>query len=190
MIKLYDSNITDILPDNIKSNYDCIALSYAISNQVKKLIEYAKKTSVYACVDRLPNEILDLLAIELRTQYYNQSLPLDVKRILIKNTLPWYERAGTPSAVEELITAVFGYGKEVEWYEYGGEPGYFKIQATNQSINGTQQKEFLKLLNSVKRKSAWLDNIEIISDGEAKINVFLGTIDTSFEFSKPVTVGG
>lgn len=190
MIKLYDSKILDILPENLKSYSDCIAISYAISNQVKKAIDYAKNTSVYACVDKLPGEILDLLAIELRTQYYNQNLSIDVKRILIKNTLPWYERAGTPSAVEELISAVFGYGKEVEWYEYGGEPGYFKIQATNQSINGTQQKEFLKLLNSIKRKSAWLESIEIISDGEADINILLASVDTSFEFSKPVTVGG
>ncbi|RDY26746.1 phage tail protein, partial [Lachnotalea glycerini] len=123
MINLYDSQITDILPDNLKKNADNIAISYALSNQIKKALEYSKNTCVYACIDQLPHEILDLLALEFRTQYYNQNLSIDVKRILIKNTLPWYERAGTPSAVEELTAVVFGYGKEAEWYEYGGKPG-------------------------------------------------------------------
>ncbi|RDY27131.1 phage tail protein, partial [Lachnotalea glycerini] len=123
MIKLYDSQITDILPDNIKGYPDSIAISYAISNQVKQILDFAKNSSVYAVIDQLPSEILDLMALEFRTQYYNQALPIEVKRILIKNTLPWYERAGTPSAVEELTAAVFGYGKEAEWYEYGGKPG-------------------------------------------------------------------
>jgi P2-related tail formation protein len=190
MIDLYHSEITDILPENLRQYPDCIAISYAISNQVKKTLDYAKNISIYACIDRLPSEILDLLAIELRTQYYNQNLSIDVKRILIKNTLPWYERAGTPSAVEELITAVFGYGKEIEWYEYGGKPGYFKIEATNQGINGKQQKEFLQILECVKRKSAWLDTIKIVTNGEADINIFLATTDTSFEYSKPVKIGG
>lgn len=190
MTNLYDSQIVDILPDNLKTDPSCMALSDTITKQMKQMLKYARNINIYACIDRLPSKILDLLAIEFRTQYYIQNLSIDVKRILIKNTLSWYERAGTPSAVEELITAIFGYGKEVEWYEYGGKPGYFKIEATNQSINKQQQKEFLQMLAHVKRKSAWLDSIEIITNGESMINIFLASTDTSFEFSKPIRIGG
>lgn len=187
MIKLYDSQITDILPNNLK-DYDAQALSYAISNQIKKIMDYSKLICTSACIDLLPADILDLMALEYNTQYYDQALPIEVKRVLIKNTLKWYERAGTPAAVEELVTAVFGYGAEKEWYEYGGEPGHFKLQATNQSINGEKQQLFLKLLDSIKRKSAWLDEVEIITDGEMTLNIFTGSVETSFEFSKPIKV--
>lgn len=188
MINIHESSIIDILPDNIKKDNNVKALSYAISNQVKKIVEHSEGTGIFAKIDTLPDKILDLLAIEFRTQYYKQTLPIDLKKLLIKNTLSWYARAGTPAAVEELISAVFGYGKEVDWYEYSGKPGYFKIETTNQEITNEAQVEFLRLLDSIKRKSAWLEGIEIVLESQENINIFICNYETDFEFSKPISI--
>ena len=113
MINLYDSQISDVLPICIKNLPEVQSISYAISNMNKRLIDFSKKIALYNSIDLLDDCILDILAVELRTQYYDEDLDIEVKRKLIKNTLIWYMKAGTPSAVEELVKSVFGTG-EVE----------------------------------------------------------------------------
>ncbi len=38
---------------------------------------------------------------------------------------------GTPYAVEQVIQTYFGDGEVSEWFEYGGQPGMFKVVTTN-----------------------------------------------------------
>ena len=40
-----------------------------------------------AVIDELPERILDVLAVELRTPYYQESMNLETKRNIIKRTL-------------------------------------------------------------------------------------------------------
>ena len=127
MIKLQDSNITDILPEVFTSDPKNVALGYALQGAMRRLLEYSRTTSVYAAIDVAGDDVLDMLAAELDTQYYDVLLDVEAKRKLVKNTLIWYGKAGTPAAVEELITSVFGEGRVEEWFDYGGEPFYFKV---------------------------------------------------------------
>lgn len=187
MINFEDSEIKDILPISIRSGVKAQAISYAIKQQIQRILLYAKRARLYAAIDELPEEILDLLAVELRTQYYNQEYSADTKRRLVKNTLLWYTKAGTPAAVQELIEVIFGDGVVIDWYDYDGEPGYFKVQTTNMSVSGDKQQEFLDLLDSIKRESAWLDAVEIISDGILQPYYFLkGSIESSIEVGRPI----
>ena len=52
--------------------------------------------------------------------------------------------AGTPAAVEELVTAVFGDGKVEEWFEYGDEPFYFRI-----TVNAAPTPDMISYLDSM-----------------------------------------
>ncbi len=159
MIKLYDSEIIDILPSHFRNDPDVQAMSYALKKMNQKILDYTKKIGVYCAIENLDEAILDLLATELRTHYYDMTLPVKIKREIIKNTLKWYSKAGTPAAIEELVTIVFGEGKVKEWFEYNGEPSYFKIEVTNIEVDEKKNKEFKRLLNQTKRTSAHLDAI-------------------------------
>lgn len=160
MIKLYNSNITDILPEALSGKNEVIALGYAINKAMQRLIEYCRNTSVYAVIDTAPDYVLDMLALELNTQYYDDSLEIEAKRKLIKNTLVWYMSAGTPAAVEELIAAVFGEGEVKEWFEYGGEPYFFKI-LTNALMTPEMNEQFTTMLRRVKNARSHIEAIEI-----------------------------
>lgn len=160
MIRLQDSNITDILPEKFKADPKNIALGYALSNATKRLIEYEKKTSVYACIDAASDSVLDMLAAELDTQYYDGSLDIDAKRKLVKNTLIWHMTSGTPAAVEELVAAVFGEGEVKEWFEYGDDPFYFKI-ITNAMMTEHMSEQFTEMLDRVKNTRSHIRAIEI-----------------------------
>ena len=66
---------------------------------------------------------------------------------------------GTPQAVNKIIEAVFQNGHIAEWFEYGGDPFHFKAYTTNPAISQSDVDEFNRVLSTVKRLSAWLDEI-------------------------------
>ena len=160
MINLYDAEIVDILPESISDPDEVKAVSYAIKKAMQKFLGYCDNAYVYASIDTMPEFALDLLAVELNTQYYDTGLPIENKRELIKNTFIWYQNSGTPSAVEELIAAVFGEGEVKEWFEYGDEPYYFKI-LTNAQLTPDIAEQFATIIGNVKNARSRLRKIDI-----------------------------
>lgn len=158
MIKFYESNITDILPENLKYQPEVIALGHALQRANQRFVKLVDQTSVYAAMDTLPESIIDVLAIELRTQYYDETLPLETKRELVKGTMSWYNKAGTVAAVQEMIDKVFDSGYVLEWFETGGEPGTFQI-STSTTITPELIAEFNEAVKSVKNVSSHLTDI-------------------------------
>lgn len=158
MIKLRDSNITDILPEAFTSDPQNIALGYALQRAMKRLLGYSRTTSVYSSMDAADDDVLDMLAAELDTQYYDVELDVEAKRKLVKNTLIWYGKAGTPAAVEELITSVFGEGKVEEWFDYGGEPYHFRVY-TNATFTEDMIPKFDNMLEKVKNTRSKLETV-------------------------------
>lgn len=160
MINFYDGQITDLLPCNITEDAAVQAISYAVREGTRLLYDYTQLCYVYCSIDTMPDKILDLMAVELRTQYYSDSLDLETKRALVRNTLIWYMTAGTPAAVEELVAAVFGEGEVVEWFEYGGEPYWFKI-VTNALLTEDMVTYFSEMIRRVKNTRSHIGAIEI-----------------------------
>lgn len=164
MIKLKDSQISQILPEYLSGRTEVKALSFALYRAVERLVEYCRNVSVFAVIDMAPSQLLDMLALELNTQYYDESLPIDSKRKLVKNTMVWYMSAGTPQAVEELVTAVFGGGKLEEWFEYGGQPFYFRVLVDADYINEENIKEFIRMISTIKNARSRFGGIWLKSD--------------------------
>jgi phage tail protein, P2 protein I family len=158
MIKLHDSEITQILPLFLKQQSEVQAIGYAVKRANQRVIDYCKNISLHATIDTLPDNILDVLAMELRTQYYDENMPIDRKRKLVKNTLFWYQKAGTKEAVEELIDLAFNDGKIVEWFEVGGVPGTFDIE-TNTQFTEEAMKMVAESIKDVKNTRSHLNGI-------------------------------
>ncbi len=182
MINYYDGQMTDIMPGNITRNPEVKALSYALQQACQLLYRYSQKVYIYSRRDEQPEEVIDLLAVELRTQYYNAELDIETKRSLVRNTLIWYMSAGTPAAVEELVATVFGEGSVSEWYEYGGAPYTFKIK-TNAVMMADEIEYFTKLIKRVKNTRSHLEAIEFnrttegtIYAGCAQSSVFIAPV--------------
>lgn len=161
MINLYDSNITDILPEVFTKKPEVIALGYALNKAIQRLIDYCQNISIYASIDTLPEDALDLLAAELRTQYYDTTLGIEVKRNLIKNTLVWYMKTGTAASVQEAVEAVFGNGEVIEWFDYDGEPYYFKVSTSN--INSTDEmiQKLMDIISTMKNVRSHLEEVVV-----------------------------
>lgn len=129
MTSLRDSQIADILPDILKYRPDVQAVSYAIRMQIARIYDLSQRCRMLAGIDVIGEDVLDLLALELQSIYYDTGLPIDKKRDIIKSTLKWHWYGGTKASVEDYIRAIFGGGSVTEWYEYGGSPYTFKVDA-------------------------------------------------------------
>lgn len=158
MVDFYNGQLTDILPEHLKYTPECIALSYALQRAGQRFLDMAKQTSLFAAIDELPEKIIDVLAVELRTQYYDESFPLEQKRELVKGTMLWYNKAGTVAAVQEMIDKVFSSGYVLEWYETGKQPGTFEI-STSAQITPALIKEFNEAVKNVKNVRSHLTDI-------------------------------
>lgn len=173
MIKYYDGQLTDLLPHNLTDDPGAQALSYAIREGTRLLYKYKELCFVYCSIGTMPDNILDVLAVELRTQYYRDDLPIDTKRALVRNTLIWHMTAGTPAAVEELVAVVFGTGEVIEWFEYGGEPYWFRIK-TETLITEEMTLYFSDMIRRVKNTRSHLDAIEVPREINQTVYIFPG----------------
>lgn len=176
MIRLYESDIIHILPEPIAKQASVIALGYAIRRAVRRLLEHCQNISVYAAIDTASAKVLDMLALELNTQYYEDTLDIGMKRQLIKNTLKWYMKAGTYGCVEDVILTIFGAGSVTPWYEdESGEmgPGYFDVEIDARLGDETYEK-FLQIIENAKNASAHLRQITSIGNMDTALTAMLG----------------
>ena len=105
MIDFHSGEIKDIMPVNLRTP-QALAISYAVGQAMARFRKYLKALPLYAQISQVPEEILDLMAVECGTQYYSQALPRNVKEKLIIQALTWYMHAGTPSVLSEFLGTV------------------------------------------------------------------------------------
>ena len=186
MIKLPDGELRDYLPPSMKNDVDMACLSYALKKAAESLLKYQKQAMVYNFIDILPEQICDVLAVELRSPYYSDLMTLEVKRGIIKNTLRWYAKAGTPSAVNEMIEVVFGEGRVVEWPDFDEPPytpGTFDI-VTSAVLTPDVADYLFGVIDRVKNVRSHLRRILIKRNTEQ--NIFTGIVN--FPHYKPAAI--
>lgn len=159
MIDIRDGTTLDLLPEALRKSPEIQAQSYALHETIKMLLDKIDRTRLYAGIDILPEEIVDLLAEELRAQYYDGSMSLQKKREAVKKAMQWYKKAGTLSAVQELIEFMYGEHRVHEWFQYDGQPYTFRVEIMGQNVQITAQglENFLSALQKVKNTRSLLE---------------------------------
>lgn len=166
MNSVNDLTVSKLLPSSLKSDVFTIALVNATEKELKQAFREAESLADLSNIDQLPEYLLDYIAYQKHVDFYENTLSIEIKRGLIKRSRFFHQHKGTPAAVEELINMIFGDGKVVEWFEYDGQPFHFKVVTNNRSVTQEKAEEFLRALNSVKRKTAILDKIELSQSDE------------------------
>lgn len=163
MIKLTDARLTDALPKTLAEQPWVQALAEAGRKMRRRVMAYADRTRLFCDIDEASEEALDALAVELQTPLYKNDYPLTVKRQIVKNSMLYYIRSGTRSAVEELLADIYQGAEVEEWFEYGGEPNYFRvaidISRTTVPVAEMTPAELEGWLYSVKRASSALESL-------------------------------
>lgn len=178
MTKLYDGQIADLLQNAGKYNPEIIALSYAVLQEKRRIMDMVDRTRTMAMIDQLPEDVLDLLAVELRSPYYSGDLPIETKREIIKKTLIWFSKAGTPAALKELISVLFGEGDVEEWFNFTDPPytpGTFDI-VTDARMTEDIVDQFLQIIRRVKNTRSHLRRVLVERTGTMQEYIGAGMI--------------
>jgi phage tail P2-like protein len=157
MIKLDDLNLVDILPDSLKKDEVTLAIAEIVNDEFKKLL---KKIEILDPRTAPPSFALDMVAYEEHVDFYDVNLPEQQKRALIENAELFHKRKGTPWAVEQALKLLNIEGTVREWYEYGGDPFYFRIE-TEKTLMNEDLTRLVKMVYATKNKRSWLEDVTI-----------------------------
>ncbi|MNZ98521.1 Phage tail protein [compost metagenome] len=176
MIDMKTASLLDLLPTNLCNDPSLQAAALAIQNELQVTTEAIYKLSIWDRLEQLNSDEIDEFAWQLHVDFYDVKLPIEQRRGLVKNAIRFHRRKGTPAAVEELVTILFGSGKVEEWFEYGGEPGYFRVLTNDPSATNEKAEEFVRAVNAVKRLSAWLESVILEETIQVNDLYFGGTL--------------
>lgn len=184
---LKEASVLDILPQNLRQDPDIIAASKALDTGTTVLFENIQALVMVPKVADQPDDILDHLAYYFHVDFYSRSMNRQTKIELIEDSIYRQQIKGTPLSVEILIETLFEEGEVEEWYQYGGDPGTFRVVTPNASVTQDRALEFIRALNSVKRLSAHLDTVVILQ--RESLDLFFGAVNHEGSFETHEQVG-
>ncbi|CDX01309.1 Phage tail protein [Desulfitobacterium hafniense] len=166
MNSLTDYFLVNLLPDSLKKDKFIVALAEAVEVELKEVYKDAEVLSNLYDVDKLPEAFLDFIAYQKHVDFYDNSLPIETKRKLVKESSYLHRIKGTPKAVENLVETVFGDGEVEEWWQYDGDPYHFRVITANPSATAEKVSILAKSVESVKRLSAYFDGVIVTMTAE------------------------
>ncbi len=154
MINILDVKLSDLLP----SSFDTVeikALNNVVTFSLYLLQKYINNANFTVNIDNVSEKIIDYLACEYRTPYYDETLDLKTKRNLVKSTMLTYQKIGTTNIIKEYLNTLNEETDVAEWYDYDGQPYNFKI-----FLNISENREVdEKLLTDIKNKIEKIKNV-------------------------------
>lgn len=156
MIDLQAFSLNDILPASIKNNEENRALAEAITLMLQQVFE---ETSILDSRMPLAERLLDIVAKENHVDYYDETLSPDQKRQLIRNSWRIHRRKGTVAAIEEVVSILLDRAQVVEWFDYDGEPYFFKIEIDGPLRSEKDLPVVFRAVNANKRFSSRLEAV-------------------------------
>ena len=155
-MKLGDNEATFLsLPPNLQTD-ETYALSKAVDKQMKKLVDMSNMMQVWTNIEAVDPKYYGIIAACIKAPYYDSSFDDKTKLAIIKDTLNIYRLAGTKTAINKLISSIFGTFES--WHEYGGKPYHFRI-TTDAELTPDVLAKFSEILRKVKRARSVLDSV-------------------------------
>lgn len=178
-MKLKDVDLLKMLPSFMREDqYDSL-LATGMSNLFQQYALDMQRVTIVGQTDYLNEAELDQLAKDQNIFWYNYFGTIEQKRTQIKEAPLIFNRLGTVWAVERVMNQYFENTELQEWFDYSGEPHHFKFTTEDTAILQADIQAFLAILEKVKRKSQWLEEICLILKAEGSLYPALGFVDVT-----------
>lgn len=164
MRDLQTISLRELLPPSIASDPNILAAAEALDAELQAATARIPNVSIIPNVRYLTDSaLIDLLAWQFHVDFYDAGAPLEVRRALVAKSLDWHFRKGTPAVVEEVVTAALSDAVITEWFEYGGEPYFFRIVTEMPLSSEKDIRQLLDAVYSVKNTRSWLEFIQALT---------------------------
>lgn len=181
MIDLREARLVDLLPKAVAKQQEVKFLSDAWHDLMVMALDYADKSKTYTGIDRAPEVLLDILAVQFKVDWYRDDYPVETKRELIKTAMEVHRHCGTRWAVEKALSLIYPKTSIKEWFEYGGQPGYWRlnVDVTGEAAVYYTPKEIEKRINYARRCSAHLEGITYEVNPPDSVTAYVAIIPCS-----------
>ncbi len=158
---IYSVNFADYLPEALKRDPKVNALAVSMTEQLLEVSKNIDHVLIYARIDELPEELVDILAFDMHVDWYDYSYPLEVKRKILKSSVSVHKKMGTIYAIQTALGSLYPEVKVIEWFAYNGKPYTFRVEINVTDFYETVENKnrIIKIINMYKRLSAHLEFI-------------------------------
>lgn len=152
-------NLLLILPPALSKDKSVMALAEVDAEALAARPAEIDKARVIANIDGLDEAVLDILARDFKVDWWDPEYSIEEKRRTLKGSWRVHKILGTKAAVETAISAIYPGTKVQEWWEYGGEPFYFRLflNAGNLRPDTEKYRRVLERVNYYKSLRSHLD---------------------------------
>lgn len=164
------ANLLASLPQVLQDDESMAALANSVAAVLEKRKDEIRTIAIYPRIDELPGDLLDILAKDFKVDWWDKSYSLETKREILKSSWHTHRILGTKEAVTTALRALYDQFEVKEWWEYGGEPGFFKVETRSFQLICELDK-FVATLSAVKRLSAHIEKVNVLADVYQTIGV-------------------
>ena len=184
-MKISELDFVKLIPAFMRDDEAVLALSTAVNKLIGEPGRRLHTLRTWDKIDELNEEECDALAWELDIDWYDSGgMGLAEKRETIKFAQQIKRKRGTKWAVEQLISAYFGTGYVVEWYEMNESPFTFAVITTNGKIAEQDYDKFLKAVNAAKNARSQLSKVIYLWELSPSVGFKLDAGVHSYEHKK------
>ena len=173
---LNEISLLDLVPQSLLNDKNSKKILESIDWSVKK--QYQDNITKYNIMSRirtLSDREIDELLLQFHVDYIDDKLTLAQKQELVIDSIQTHWIKGTPKAVQNICNILFEYSEVKEWFEYGGEPYYFRVRTIAGSISSMEDFErIVAAINAYKNVRSWLEGLHFIRNMDT--NVYVGQI--------------
>jgi len=172
MSDIYTTKLLDLLPPNLRGDPDIIAASKIVDPEFQIMLACIPNVLTWADMDMVSSAVINQLAWEQKTDFFDASLDIEIRREMAKKALSQHMIKGTPAAIEEAARVVFGRSWIDEWFEYSGDPFYFRmnVETSKQGASEGDLQLLDRLINAYKNERSWLEKVNIFLTSNARIS--------------------
>lgn len=140
--------------------------------------------AVFQNISSMDEDLLDILAKDLKVDWYDYDADIETKRRQILTNWHVRERLGTVGAVKTALQAVWPDTTVEEWFNYDGDPGYFRVllsMDTSGTINFTKAVRMIEIFKPVR---AHIDGYPIL---RIRCGIVIKTAKDQHKYHVPVS---
>ena len=152
--------LLDIMPENLLEDEHIRKITEVIDAALKDIYTETAYPALISRIDELDSDTIDSLAWQWHVDFYDEDLPLEVRRELVKKSIDYHRHMGTNYAVDGVIKTCFQNAEIQENWEYGGNPYCFKVITIHAGIPDEDELgRIVQAINSVKNTRSSLDGL-------------------------------
>jgi phage tail P2-like protein len=162
MLTIQQASLVNFLNPACAQDQAFVAICEALDPQLQAFLASIQNCIIISNLSNQPANVLDFLALyHFNVDYYDTTLPLQTKLLLIQNVIQDKLTKGTPQRIINLINQVFAFGQLIEWFNDTpvGIPNTFRIQIADPVTDPVLVAELTRAILLVKNVRSYFGGI-------------------------------